>query len=402
MAEAFITESLYTPVKGEYDVIVCGGGVAGVAAAVAASRNGARTLLLEKSVMLGGLATLGLISYYEPICDGNGRRVLTGMPYELLRLAIQYSYNTIEPGWLSSDTPDGVARRCGSHYSYSIFAMALDEFVKAAGVDMLLDTLVVNVCQGSRGIAGVVVENKSGRGFYSARCVIDATGDADIARCAGVECAPGLNYLTYVAYRTDRELAAKAGESGNMYDVYRWCNPGSDLWGNGHPEGMPYFTGIDAESETQFILEGRRRLFKRVKQQKPGSVEITALPGMAQYRKSRRIVGAATLREADVNTHCPDSIGVMTDFVEPGLLYEAPYGMLYSAAAPNLFAAGRLVSADGWAWDVARVIPNAVVSGQAAGTAAALCVKAGCLAPELAVADLQRALRRDGVTLHFE
>ena len=76
-----IHESLETPVLGEYDVIVCGGGISGLTAAVSAARLGASVLLLEKGVLLGGLATAGLISWYEPLCDGRGRRIMNGMAY---------------------------------------------------------------------------------------------------------------------------------------------------------------------------------------------------------------------------------------------------------------------------------------------------------------------------------
>ena len=94
-----ICESLQTPVLGEYDVVVCGGGVAGLAAAVAAQRHGASVLVLEKSIVLGGLATHGLISWYEPLCNGHGKRIMNGMAYELLRIAIRDSYDSLADEW---------------------------------------------------------------------------------------------------------------------------------------------------------------------------------------------------------------------------------------------------------------------------------------------------------------
>ena len=72
--------------KGKYDVIVVGGGIAGIAAAVSASREGANTLLIEKSINLGGLATGGLISWYEPLCDGEGNQMIYGIAEELIKL----------------------------------------------------------------------------------------------------------------------------------------------------------------------------------------------------------------------------------------------------------------------------------------------------------------------------
>lgn len=118
MGQEWIRETLQTPVRGEYDVIVCGGGVAGVSAAMAARREGASVLLLEKAVNLGGLATVGLISWYEPICDGKGRRVMGGMPEELMELSMKYGFSTLPEGWKNSRTSDEPGR-CATHFSHT-------------------------------------------------------------------------------------------------------------------------------------------------------------------------------------------------------------------------------------------------------------------------------------------
>ena len=83
------------PVRGEYDVLVAGGGVAGCAAALEAARCGRRVLLLEKGVALGGLATIGLINLFVPMCNGRGVPVIRGMAEEFLRLSIRYGYDTL-------------------------------------------------------------------------------------------------------------------------------------------------------------------------------------------------------------------------------------------------------------------------------------------------------------------
>lgn len=396
-----ICESLQTPVLGEYDVIVCGGGVAGLAAAVAARRHGASVLLLEKSVVLGGLATHGLISWYEPLCNGHGRRIMNGMTYEMLRLAIRDSYDTLADEWKENHLTANAPRRYATHYSYSMFAMALDQWLLDSGAELLLDTAVVAPLMEESRIRGVIVENKSGRGCYLAKTVVDATGDADIALRAGIPCEDGVNYLTYIGYYTNAEHASRAAESKNMFQNYRWMNSGSDLWGKGHPEDMPHFIGIDAQSQTKFVLEGRRRLFDKVRQEPAAQRDITVLPGMAQYRKSRRIIGDITLEDNRANCHCETSIGALPDFAHPGMLYELPYGILYNRKVENLFAAGRNVSSTGWAWDVTRVIPGAVATGQAAGTAAALCAKGGIANYAMDVSALQRTLENDGVWLRF-
>jgi len=396
-----ICEELRTSVLGEYDVIVCGGGVAGLAAAVAARRHGASVLLLEKAVVLGGLATHGLISWYEPLCNGSGRRVMNGMAYEMLRLAIRDSYDSLADEWKENHLTANASRRYATHYSYSVFAMALDEWLLDSGAELLLDTAVVAPLMDGSRIRGVIVENKSGRGCYLAKAVVDSTGDADVALRAGVPCEDGVNYLSYVSYYTNPEHAARAAESRNMLRNYRWVNSGSDLWGKGHPEDMPYFVGIDAESETKFVLEGRRRLYEKIRKEPAEQRDITVLPGMAQYRKSRRIIGDVTLEESNVNCHCDTSVGTLTDFTYPGKVYELPYGILYNSKVENLFAAGRNVSSTGWAWDVTRVIPGAVATGQAAGVAAALCVQCGAANHALDISLLQQELEKDGVWLRF-
>ena len=401
--ELFVREEHNTPIWGEYDVVVCGGGVAGLAAAVAARRQGVSVLLLEKGVVLGGLATQGLISWYEPLCDGKGRRVMNGMAYELMRLAIRDGFDSLPDSWKNEhlyvmDTE----RRCSTFFSHSMFAMALDEWLTGAGAGLLLDTAVVGVFRESGKIQGVFVENKSGRGCYLARCVIDATGDADVALRAGVPCEDGLNYLTYIGYYTNREYARKAAGSGCMLNGFKWMNSGSDLWGKGHPEGMPFFHGISAEDETRFILEGRRRLFEKIRKEPAAERDITTLPGMAQFRKTRRIIGQVTIDESDENRHCAGSIGVIPDFSKPGALYEVPFGALYNECEDNLFVAGRIISSSGWAWDVTRVIPGAIMTGQAAGTAAALCVRNDCANRELDVSMLQQALKEQDVWISFE
>ena len=100
-----LIEKLETSVENGAEVIVVGGGIAGVAAAVAAARSGADVLLLEKGSLLGGLATNGLISWYEPLCDGHGEQLMTGLAEELLRLSIRYGDDTLPRIWKDEARP---------------------------------------------------------------------------------------------------------------------------------------------------------------------------------------------------------------------------------------------------------------------------------------------------------
>ena len=95
----FITEVKQTAVCDEYDVIVVGGGVAGVSAALSAARNGAKVLLIEKTTVLGGLATAGLVILYFPLDDGCGHKVIGGVSEELLHASIKYGYDNLPAAW---------------------------------------------------------------------------------------------------------------------------------------------------------------------------------------------------------------------------------------------------------------------------------------------------------------
>ena len=397
----FVSENRQIPVKGKYDLIVCGGGISGLAAAVAAARTGVSVLLLEKSIQLGGLATLGLISWFEPICDGKGKRIVDGIPKEMFDLCVRCGNHSLDPKWIMHPDRNDSERRCSTHFSHSMFAMVLDRWLLAAGVKVLFDTIVAAPSIENGHIKGLFIENKDGRGFYEASMVIDATGDADIAVASGIPYENGINYLTHIAYYTDLTHAATAVNHKDMLFARSWRNSGADLWGRGHPENAPLYIGINAQGQTDFVLAGRKRLLESLERIRPKERDIYCLPGMAQYRKSRRIIGEYTLTEQDCNAFCEDSIGIVGDFSRPGDIYELPYRTLYHHSVENLFVTGRCISSTGWAWDVTRVIPAAAATGEAAGVAAALCIQKVYNNTTLPIELLQDALTAQGIQLHI-
>ena len=165
---------------GEYDVIVSGGGVAGVAAAVSAKRMGKSVLLIEKTIGLGGLATTGLINLFVPMCNGRGVQIIKGMAEELLRLSIKYGYDTIPEPWKNGEPGNGEKTRYLTVFSAPIFTLVLTELIKNEGVDILFDTVITEPVMEENICKGLVVENKTGCQFYGAKMVIDTTGDADV------------------------------------------------------------------------------------------------------------------------------------------------------------------------------------------------------------------------------
>ncbi|NLZ51778.1 MAG: FAD-dependent oxidoreductase [Thermoanaerobacteraceae bacterium] len=400
MPKTVIKEILETPLCGEYDVIVCGGGISGLAAAVSASRMGASVLLIEKNIILGGLATVGLISWYEPICDGQGNQIMYGMAEEMLSLSIEYGFNSLPEEWKQKST-EKTQKRYATYFSPYLFAMALDGWFLESGAKLLLDTVVVSVVMEENFCKGVIVENKTGRGFYSGKVIIDATGDADVLYRAGVPCVCGKNYLTYIAYQTDLGKCAAATSSKNIRKSRVWASVGADLWGNGHPADFPELTGVTAEEITDFVITGRKMLFDKTKAEPGSERDITTLPAMAQFRTSRRISGAYELVKEDRGIYFTDSIGVACDFTKAGHLYELPYRILYHEKYDNLLTAGRSVSASGWAWHITRVIPVAAATGQAAGIAAALSAKYNKKVYDLDVDAIQNHLLESNVRIHI-
>ena len=125
--------------KKDYDVVVAGGGIAGVAAAIEASRNGMKTALVEKTVFTGGLATTGLIFIYLPLCDGRGTQVTFGLSEELMRASIIYGPGEIPKGW-ENGVKGPATSRFLVRFSPASFIIALDEILTNAGVDVWFDT----------------------------------------------------------------------------------------------------------------------------------------------------------------------------------------------------------------------------------------------------------------------
>ena len=141
------------PVREEYDLIVAGGGVAGVAAAVSAKRHGVKkVLLVEKTVNIGGLATTGLINFLVPMCNGRGKQIIFGMAEELLRESVKYGFDSLPDEWKDGEPKEPTSARYITHYSPWIFSFQLAELLKNEGVELMLDTLINDVVPSRIGI----------------------------------------------------------------------------------------------------------------------------------------------------------------------------------------------------------------------------------------------------------
>jgi 2-polyprenyl-6-methoxyphenol hydroxylase-like FAD-dependent oxidoreductase len=390
-----------------YDVVVCGAGVAGVAAALEAARAGLSVALVEKTVLTGGLATAGLVLIYLPLCDGNGTQVTFGIAEELLRLSLRYGPGEVPANW-RGERDAAETRRYRVVFSPASFVLAIDEALEAAGVDVWLDTLFCRATRDGDRVTGIEVENKSGRGELRAGVVVDATGDADVAARAGAECALGQNFLSYWALGVSVERARAAADSGSAAPLLQSVRAGGDAWGHGHPADYPLTAGVDGREVSRFVLDGRRLLREQyqARQSAAGAEGRSAvypltLAAMPQYRTTRRIVGRANLTTGGENTARTDSIGLAADWRCAGKVWEIPYGALVPVGVTGLLAAGRCIGSGGDAWEVTRVIPGAALTGQAAGVAATLAVKGRTTPDLLDPAAVQAAMRARDVPLHL-
>lgn len=355
------------PVKAYYDIIVAGGGVAGVAAAVSAKRAGKNVLLIEKSISLGGLATIGLVNLFVPLCNGRGVQIIKGMAEELLRLSIKYGYDTMPEEWKDGNPSADTTNRYITRFSAPLFTLALTEFIKDEDVDILFDTVVSSPVMEGNHCRGLVVENKSGREYYGAKVIIDATGDADVLYRAGVPTVQGDNYHTYYVHSANLESCQKVLDHRDFAKLKVSSFGGkADLYGRNHPEGMPYWQGTNAQDVTDYIVLNHIELLEAIKHQNRSERDILTIPSMPQFRTTRRIDGDYTLTVADKYRHFEDSIGAICDFDNRDFLYEVPYRVLVKTGFDNLITAGRTASAQGYAWDILRVIPPAIITGQAA------------------------------------
>lgn len=388
---------------GYYDVIVVGGGVAGCAAALAAGRRGKRVLLIEKGVLLGGLATIGLINLFVPMCNGRGTHIIRGMAEELLRLSVKYGYDTIAEEWRKGEPAQPTQHRYMTRFSPQIFALTLTDLLCSEGIDIRFDSLMSLPVMNGTHCDGLVVESKSGREFFAAGMIVDASGDADVIFRAGVPTVQGKNYFIYTGHAVTLESCRAAADSGNIGKALVRCYGGNaDLYGRKQPEDIPLFGGTDAPGISRFLILNQRLLLDKIRDEDRLSREIVTLPTMAQFRTTRRIDGDYTLLESDAYRHFDDSVGAICDFDRRDFLYEIPFRSMVRSGYDNLITAGRCVAGEGYAWDVLRVIPPAIISGQAAGCAAAQALDTSRPIHDVDIPTLQRQLELDDVMIHFQ
>ena len=392
----------YIPVKKRYDVIVCGGGVAGVAAAVSAAKNGLSTLLLEKSNILGGLGTLGLINLFVPMCNGRGKQIIFGLAEKWLRMSAELGWDTIPKDWRDGEPKKPTSERYLQRYSPAIFAYQLTEEIKASGADILFDCMAVDPVMEGNVCKGVITESKGGTEFYGCRILIDTTGDCDILRRGGIPTVEGENFFTFSTKMITLDSCREAYEKGDIRFAYRDLYGGAaNLYGDGQPSDVPRWSGLCAEDVTDYIVRNHLMLLEALRKSDRKSREIVTTPGMPQFRTTCHIKGDYSLKVGDAYRHFDDSICAINDFDHRDHLFEVPYRCLTRHDYPNIITAGRSADGTGFGWDVLRVIPPAILTGQAAGEAACLALKTDKPVANVDIKALQAKLERENVMVHF-
>lgn len=376
------------------DVLVAGGGLAGTAAAVASARMGLNTILVEKTIFAGGLATSGMILHYLPLSDARGSQVTFGIAEELLHESIKYGAGDIPLDWRNPKGKD----RLGSRFSPAAFVLALDEFLQRNNVNVWFDSLICGACVTNGRISSVDIENKSGRIRISAKCFIDATGDCDIAKFAGAKFAEQDNFLSIWSLAVSLEAAKSAVAENNASKLLHLVTAGAGNAGGNLPPGAKKYFGTDGREVSEFILETRRLLREKIlnEQEMVGGRKNffpVALPSMANFRTTRRIIGKYTLKTGEKWRHFNDCIGITADWRGGWDIWEIPYRTLLPEKITGMLAAGRCISSEGEAWEVTRVIQSAAMTGEVCGIAAAMAVRQNTTPDKIKIEELQAELR---------
>ena len=387
------------PVSGSYDTVVVGGGFAGVAAALAAARGGNRVLLCERMFMLGGLGTAGLVTIYLPLCDGRGHQVSFGIAEELLKVSIRDGHEARYPkAWLEGGTlEERAAQRYLVRYNAAACAIAYEKLLLEEGVTILYGTTVCDVMVSEGVITHLIVENKSGRSAIECGNVIDCSGDADVCKYAGEETAQ---------YGRGNILAAwyyYTNEEGNNLQMLGFADVPNPKGRPGEQAAMvnrKRYAGLEAEELTDFVICSHRSTYNHFLLDNPLNEKhmLTTIATIPQVRMTRGLKGLYWMTKEDNHKFMEDSVGMFSDWhgKGDGSCYEVPFRALHGSKIRNLAAAGRTIAAEDWMWDLTRVIPVCSVTGEAAGTAAALAKNF----TDVDVASLQAKLVENGVKLH--
>lgn len=382
------------PMIGTYDVVVCGGGMAGVGAACAAARTGARTLLVERLETLGGLGSSGGVGNFcfgdDTLPDAHGR------VFDDLWAGLS-AYRAIgaEHGWRVGRTPPFFNHT----FNHNVLPFVLQELAEDDGVDLLFATDVISAEVVDGAVCTAVLHNRSLCQRVAATVFIDCTGDGILSRHAGAEVLPPdpghpqsipPSHMLFVrrSEHPQPQIVRQAAPDAPPPKYSVWSEPdriGLKMWWPGRE-----FDTFSGRGYSEAGRTFRRRIpefvrhFQGTEQGRDAVFDYSA--PMFGLRDSVRIAGDAVLNEndlrsgrrfADAVAHGCFPLDSAALSKEPMPPYQIPYGCLCVRGLSNLLVAGRCFSATRIALSSARIMPTASLMGQAAGIAAAMAVGDG-------------------------
>jgi hypothetical protein len=431
------------PIRHAVDVLVVGGGTSGVAAAVAAARQGADVLLVERYGFLGGTAVSAPVPRFQEGPLARGERVIRGIFAEQKARLVAYNAHEGESAGIDTGSAGvrlGDASETG-HFVPTMLQVVCLDMVQEAGVRLMLHTSLVDVIKSGDtkngdAIDAVVFVNKGGLVAVKARQYIDATGDGDLAVAAGARSEAGrpadglMQPPTLVFSLSNIDFARlEQADWPALWQRFLVEVPDASAargrfgFRKLEAEGrlvfpamthVPNTNAADPDDRTYIEIHGRQQaksIMEFFRRHVPGCERcyILEMGVEAGVRESRRITGDYVITRDDVlkarkfddaigastswiDIHEPTGVGVRHDYLPKGDWFELPYRALVTAGVTNLFTVGRCMSCTHEALGALRVIPTGVVTGEAAGMAAALCARQGVAPREVEIIQVQRAL----------
>lgn len=441
----------------EADVVIVGGGPAGINAAIAAGRRGVRTVLIERYGFVGGMTTAALVYPWMTFHTMEGKQVIRGIAQEIVERLMQRGGS---PGHMR-DTIGFV--RMLTPFHPEIYKVLILDMFREAGVRLLLHSFVDEVRVKGDRIESVVLTGKAGRIEVKGRQFVDASGDADLAWLAGVPFRQGrdedrltqpmtmkfrmrgvdlgkvkrymLDHPDEFYRKTPFDELPELPLTGvlgfykhwkeaelpiNRDQVLFFAGPEEDevLVNTTRVQGLD---GTDTEDLTRAEEIGRRQVLmvaEFMRSRLPGfeRASLSQVGVQIGVRETRRIEGEYTLQASDVleghkfadciarsgypiDIHDPSGKGVQAAWVGGDGAYDIPFRCLVPRMISNLLAAGRCISTSHEAQATTRLSPSCMATGQAAGTAAAMAARKNAAPIELDIFELQDELRKDGAYL---
>lgn len=412
---------------------VIGGGPAGICSAAQAARAGAKTLLVEKTGMLGGQMTSAGVDYPAQFHAG-GTQVIAGIGWDLVAKAMELAGDE-----LPEFTPDTDGRRLPRHFRVSIplFAALADECVLEPGATLLFHTMPAvvwaNVEDWTMTLCG-----KEGLDDVMAKQIVDCTGDANAAQLTGCEVVrhdelqPGTIVAHGAGYRFEdldmdaiESAAAEAIERGEVrIEDFGWSDPPARTWLGSYGGNRTHICDIDAETsegKTAAEIEGRRALMRlyRFFRSQPGleNFHFAMVAPECGIRETVTIRGRKTITVEDytsgrlwddavcysyypIDLHLPH--GIEGRALDDGVVPTIPRGAMLPEGVECVIVAGRCVAGDRLANSAYRVQATCMATGQAAGAMAALAAQRDCDAEALPMADIHDLLREHGAIIPGE